>query len=42
LWRNEWIDPAATSPIVRCDEIPPTVYFVTDVEGTQESKETLV
>lgn len=41
LWRTEWIDPATTSPIVRRDEMPPTVYFITDSEGTQESKETL-
>lgn len=42
LWRNEWIDPAAISPIIRGDETPPTVFFITDAEGKQEHKETLV
>lgn len=42
LWRNEWVDPAAISPIVRGDETLPTVFFTTDAKGTQESKETLV
>lgn len=41
LWRNEWIDPASTSPIVRGDEIPPTVFFIVDSEGNQETKKTL-
>ncbi|MCP4257568.1 MAG: hypothetical protein GY774_08600 [Planctomycetes bacterium] len=41
LWRTEWVDPATNSPIVRGDKIPPTVYFITDSEGTQENKETL-
>lgn len=41
LWRNEWVDPATVSPIVRGDETTPTVFFITDAEGTQESKETL-
>jgi len=42
LWRNEWIDPAPISPLIRGDKIPPTVYFIIDAEGTQESKETLI
>jgi len=41
LWRNEWIDPASTSTIVRGDEIPPTVFFIVDSEGNQETKKTL-
>ncbi|WP_372999762.1 hypothetical protein [Lutispora sp.] len=42
LWRNEWIDPAPNSPIVRGDKMPATVFFITDAEGTQENKSTLV
>lgn len=42
LWRNEWVEPAAKSPIVRGDEIPPTVFFIVDAEGKHESRETLV
>lgn len=42
LWRTEWIEPASRSPIVRGDETPPTVFFVTNAEGRQESRETLV
>lgn len=42
LWRNEWIDPAPVSPIIRGDETLSTVFFITDAEGTQENKETLV
>lgn len=41
LWRNEWIDPASTSPIVRRDETPPRVFFIVDSEGNYETKETL-
>lgn len=41
LWRNEWIDPAATSPLIRGDKTPSTVFFITDAEGTQENKDTL-
>ena len=42
LWRNEWIEPASQSPIVRGDELPPTVFFITDAEGKRENRETLV
>jgi len=42
LWRTEWIEPASHSPIVRGDEVPPTVFFITDAEGKQENRETLV
>lgn len=41
LWRNEWIEPAKASTRIRRDESPPTVYFITDETGKQESKETL-
>jgi hypothetical protein len=41
-WRTEWIEPASQSPIVRRDEIPPTVSFITDAEGKQENRESLV
>lgn len=41
LWRNEWVQPAALSQRVRGDKLPPTVYFVTDAEGTRENRETL-
>jgi hypothetical protein len=42
LWRNEWIDSAPNSPIIRGDETPATVFFITDAEGTQENKSTLI
>ncbi len=42
LWRTEWIEPASQSPIVRGDEVAPTVFFITDAEGKQENKEALV
>jgi len=42
LWRNEWIDPGELSPRIREDEIPSTVFFITDAAGKRESKHTLV
>lgn len=42
LWRNEWIEPASTSPLVREDEIPPTVSFIIDAEGNQVDRTVLV
>jgi len=42
LWRNEWINPASASPIVRGDEVAPTVFFITSPDGAKESRETLV
>jgi hypothetical protein len=42
LWRNEWIDPAVKSPIVRGDKLPSTVFFITNSEGKKESEETLI
>jgi hypothetical protein len=42
LWRNEWIEPASKSPIVRGDKTPPTVFFIIDAEGKKENRETLI
>lgn len=42
LWRNEWIEPASKSPLIRGDELSPTVFFITDAEGKQENRKTLV
>lgn len=42
LWRNEWIEPTLSSPIVRGDKTPAIVFFITDAEGTQENKSTLI
>jgi hypothetical protein len=41
LWRNEWVDPADQSPRVRGDELPPSVFFITDAKGTRHSADTL-
>jgi hypothetical protein len=42
LWRNEWVEPAAKSPIVRGDKLPATVFFITDAAGKQETRDTLI
>ena len=42
LWRNEWIDPAETSPIVGNDPELETAHFITDLHGRQENSSTLV
>lgn len=42
LWRNEWVEPASASPIVRGDRLEPTVRFIVDAEGRQEGREVLV
>lgn len=42
LWRNEWIEPASSSPIVRGDKTPSTVSFIVDAEGKKEDATTLV
>ena len=42
LRRNEWVESSAKSPIVIGDEVPPTVFFITDGEGKQETRETLL
>jgi hypothetical protein len=41
LWRNEWVEPSMHSPRISRDELPPTVYFITNTEGKRESKDTL-
>lgn len=41
VWKNEWVEPADNSPRVRKDEVPPSVYFITDAQGTRESRNTL-
>ena len=41
LWRNEWVEPGPQSPRIREDELPASVYFVTDAAGKQESRATL-
>jgi len=41
LWRNEWIEPAKTSPRLRRDKLPPSVFFIVDEQGSKETKETL-
>jgi len=41
LWRSEWVEPAEHSPRVRDDDLPATVFFLTDAAGTRESAATL-
>jgi len=41
LWRNEWVKPASRSERVRGERPDPTVFFITDAEGTRENRETL-
>lgn len=41
LWRQEWVEPAAVSPLVRRDEVDSTVHFIVDAEGRRESSRTL-
>ena len=41
LWRTEWVEPAATSPLVRGDKVAATIFFIVDAEGTKENAETL-
>lgn len=41
LWRNEWIEPAKTSPRIRRDALPSSVFFIVDEQGNKETKETL-
>jgi hypothetical protein len=36
LWRSEWVDPAPSSPIVRRDKMPATVFFVTDAASRRQ------
>lgn len=41
IWRTEFIEKADSSPRVREDDTPATVYFITDEKGKKESKETI-
>lgn len=41
-WRDEWIEPGQYSPRIRRDEVPGSVYFITDAAGKRETKETLI
>lgn len=41
LWRSDWLPPAPQSPRVREDDLPASVYFVTDAVGTRETRDTL-
>lgn len=41
LWRNEWVEPAKTSPRIRRDALPSSVFFIVDEQGNKETKETL-
>ena len=41
-WWSEWIDPGERSPRIRRDRVPGEVFFLTDVAGKRESKDTLV
>lgn len=41
MWKEEWIEPGTRSPIVRRDEVPGTIEFVTDAAGTRETEDTL-
>lgn len=40
-WRDEWINPGKYSARIRGDDVPGSVFFITDVAGTRESKDTL-
>lgn len=42
LWKNEWIEPARSSPRVRGDRLPSPHTFIVDAEGTRETAETLL
>jgi len=42
LWRCEWVPPSDFSPRIRGDDPRPSVFFVTDAQGTRESRDTLV
>lgn len=37
FWRSEWVEPGTQSIRVREDRIPPTVMFIVDAAGKQES-----
>ncbi len=37
LWKDEWVEPGAASPIARGDKIPSTVEFVVELLGERET-----
>ena len=37
LWKDEWVEPGAASPIARGDKIPSTVEFVVELSGERET-----
>lgn len=41
LWRTQWLDPAAQSPIVRDDQVPSSVSYIVDAEGKYETGDSL-
>ena len=41
LWLNEWVEPSPSSPRVKEDETPPSVFFIVDEKGSKENKEIL-
>lgn len=41
LWKTEWVEPGTASPRVLDEKAAPTVFFITDAEGTRESRQTL-
>lgn len=41
LWKNEWIDPAPSSPRVRDDKVPTPCYYLTDCAGGRSSSDEL-
>jgi hypothetical protein len=41
LWREEWVEPGASSPIVREDDEPRTAQFIADAGGAKETGDTL-
>lgn len=38
---SEWIEPAASSPRIRYDDVPSAALFLTDAEGTQQNADAL-
>ena len=42
FWRKEWLEPAASSPIVRGDKLTTSVSFIIDAEGNRAKANELV
>jgi hypothetical protein len=42
LWRNEWVEPAKTSPRIKHDDPRPSVQFITNSAGRRETAKTLI